>query len=71
MIKLMEVTMVNINFAIFLEINDFYYRKSSTKIQLVSSFMSLITLVILVNYVIRVFFSIRSIQNTEKKEKRI
>ncbi len=71
MIKLMEVTMININFAIFLEINDFYYRKSSTKFQLVSSFMALITLVILVNYIMWVFFSIRSIKNEEKKEKRI
>ncbi len=71
MIKLMDVTMIDINFAVFLEINDFYYRQSSTKIQLISSLMALITFAIVLVYIKWVFFSLRSIQKIGKKEKTI
>ncbi len=51
--KTLDVSLLDINFAIFLELNSFFHRKNSMNLIAISSFLALITLVMEFIYIIK------------------
>ncbi len=54
--KTFDVTLIDINFAIFLELNSFYHREKSLNILIISLLFAVVTLVMEFVYIIKEIF---------------